>query len=118
MGGRFLLFSHELARTRGDEARSIAGNAAALVAARVLPRLVQVGYVILLARRVGPELYGLFAYTQSWYLTLLPLTSFGLYVLLARIGTVVYFGFFILLPFVSKADGNGPVPDRVTYHAH
>jgi len=42
----------------------------------------------------------------------------GLYVLLARIFTVLYFGFFILLPFVSKADGNGPVPDRVTYHAH
>jgi ubiquinol-cytochrome c reductase cytochrome b subunit len=42
----------------------------------------------------------------------------GIYVLLARIFTVVYFGFFILLPFVSKADGNGPVPDRVTYHAH
>jgi ubiquinol-cytochrome c reductase cytochrome b subunit len=42
----------------------------------------------------------------------------GLYVLLARIFTVLYFAFFILLPFVSKADGNGPVPDRVTYHAH
>jgi len=42
----------------------------------------------------------------------------GLYVLLARIFTVLYFGFFILLWFVSKADGNGPVPDRVTYHAH
>jgi ubiquinol-cytochrome c reductase cytochrome b subunit len=42
----------------------------------------------------------------------------GLYVLLARIFTALYFGFFILLPFVSKADGNGPVPDRVTYHAH
>jgi len=42
----------------------------------------------------------------------------GLYVLLARIFTVLYFGFFVLLPFVSKADGNGPVPDRVTYHAH
>jgi ubiquinol-cytochrome c reductase cytochrome b subunit len=42
----------------------------------------------------------------------------GIYVLLARIFTVVYFGFFFLLPFVSKADGNGPVPDRVTYHAH
>jgi ubiquinol-cytochrome c reductase cytochrome b subunit len=42
----------------------------------------------------------------------------GIYVLLARIFTALYFGFFILLPFVSKADGNGPVPDRVTYHAH
>ena len=41
-----------------------------------------------------------------------------IYVLLARICTVLYFAFFILLPFVSKADGNGPVPDRVTYHAH
>jgi len=42
----------------------------------------------------------------------------GIYVLLARIFTVLYFAFFILLPFVSKADGNGPVPDRVTYDAH
>src|SRR5690349_12613365 len=42
----------------------------------------------------------------------------GLYVMLARIFTALYFAFFILLPFVSKADGNGPVPDRVTYHAH
>jgi ubiquinol-cytochrome c reductase cytochrome b subunit len=42
----------------------------------------------------------------------------GIYVLLARIFTVLYFAFFILLPFVSKADGNGPVPERVTYHAH
>ena len=41
-----------------------------------------------------------------------------LYVTLARICTVSYFAFFLLLPFVSKADGNGPVPDRVTYHAH
>jgi ubiquinol-cytochrome c reductase cytochrome b subunit len=42
----------------------------------------------------------------------------GIYVLLARIFTTLYFLFFILLPFVSKADGNGPVPERVTYHAH
>jgi ubiquinol-cytochrome c reductase cytochrome b subunit len=41
-----------------------------------------------------------------------------IYVLLARICTALYFAFFILLPFVSKADGNGPVPERVTYHAH
>ena len=42
----------------------------------------------------------------------------GIYVLLARIFTTLYFLFFLLLPFVSKADGNGPVPDRVTYNAH
>jgi ubiquinol-cytochrome c reductase cytochrome b subunit len=41
-----------------------------------------------------------------------------LYVLMARICIPLYFAFFILLPFVSKADGNGPVPERVTYHAH
>ena len=41
-----------------------------------------------------------------------------IYVLLARICTVLYFAFFVLLPFVSKVDGNGPVPERVTYHAH
>jgi ubiquinol-cytochrome c reductase cytochrome b subunit len=43
----------------------------------------------------------------------------GIYVLLARIFTALYFGFFFLLPFVSKADGHAkPAPDRVTYHAH
>ncbi|HEX6397226.1 MAG TPA: cytochrome bc complex cytochrome b subunit, partial [Steroidobacteraceae bacterium] len=42
----------------------------------------------------------------------------GIYVLLARIFTVLYFGFFVALFFVSKWDGNGPVPDRVTYDAH
>jgi ubiquinol-cytochrome c reductase cytochrome b subunit len=42
----------------------------------------------------------------------------GLYVLLARIFTVLYFLFFLVLPIVSKIDGNGPVPERVTYHAH
>jgi ubiquinol-cytochrome c reductase cytochrome b subunit len=42
----------------------------------------------------------------------------GIYVLLARIFTTLYFGFFVALFFVSKYDGNGPVPDRVTYHAH
>ena len=41
-----------------------------------------------------------------------------LYVTLARICTAMYFAFFVLLPFVSKADGNGPVPQRVTYDAH
>ncbi len=50
------------------------------------------------------------------YLGLMP--ADGVYVLLARIFTVLYFLFFISLPFISKADGNGPVPERVTYHAH
>ena len=73
---------------QGNNARSLATNAAFLTASRLLPRLLQIGYVIVLARWLGPELYGLFVYGQSWYLTLLPLTSFGLHLVLSRtIGT-------------------------------
>ena len=36
----------------------------------------------------------------------------------ARVFSVVYFAFFILMPWYSKADQTKPVPDRVTYHAH
>jgi ubiquinol-cytochrome c reductase cytochrome b subunit len=50
------------------------------------------------------------------YLGLMP--AEGLYVTLARIFTVLYFAFFLLLPFISKADGNGPVPSRLTYESH
>jgi ubiquinol-cytochrome c reductase cytochrome b subunit len=50
------------------------------------------------------------------YLGLMP--ADGIYVLLARIFTVLYFAFFITLPFISRADANGPVPARVVYHAH
>jgi ubiquinol-cytochrome c reductase cytochrome b subunit len=57
-----------------------------------------------------------FTFVMLMWLGLKP--ADGIYVLLARIFTALYFGFFILLPFVSKADGNGPVPDRVTYNAH
>ncbi len=41
----------------------------------------------------------------------------GLYVILARIFTVLYFAFFVLMPFYTRADKTKPVPDRVTYHA-
>jgi ubiquinol-cytochrome c reductase cytochrome b subunit len=52
------------------------------------------------------------------------LTFFGtqppsvLYTLLSRISAVVYFAFFLLMPFYSKWDSYKPVPDRVTYEAH
>jgi PST family polysaccharide transporter len=64
--------------------RNLAKNAAYLVSARFVPRLLQIIYMIVLARYLGPELYGQFAYGQSWYLALLPLTSFGLYLLLSK----------------------------------
>jgi len=42
----------------------------------------------------------------------------GLYVVLARIFTAIYFVFFLLMPFYTRIDAVKPVPDRVTYHAH
>jgi ubiquinol-cytochrome c reductase cytochrome b subunit len=50
------------------------------------------------------------------YLGLMPVTP--AYKLASQIFTVVYFAFFILMPWYSKADKTRPVPDRVTYHAH
>jgi ubiquinol-cytochrome c reductase cytochrome b subunit len=38
-----------------------------------------------------------------------------LYTTLARIGTFIYFAFFLAMPWYSKADKTKPVPDRVTY---
>jgi ubiquinol-cytochrome c reductase cytochrome b subunit len=40
----------------------------------------------------------------------------GLYVLLARIFSVVYFAFFLLMPYYTAIDKTKPVPDRVVYH--
>ena len=40
----------------------------------------------------------------------------GLYVFLARVGTVVYFAFFLLMPYYSAIDKTKPVPDRVVYN--
>jgi ubiquinol-cytochrome c reductase cytochrome b subunit len=42
----------------------------------------------------------------------------GLYVMLARIFTAIYFAFFLLMPFYSRIDAVKPVPDRVIYRAH
>jgi ubiquinol-cytochrome c reductase cytochrome b subunit len=35
-----------------------------------------------------------------------------------QVFTLVYFAFFILMPWYSAIDRTKPVPDRVTYHAH
>ncbi|MEZ5498552.1 MAG: cytochrome b N-terminal domain-containing protein [Steroidobacteraceae bacterium] len=40
----------------------------------------------------------------------------GLYVLLARVFTVGYFAFFVLMPFYTRLDAVKKVPERVTYH--
>ena len=48
------------------------------------------------------------------YLGVQPAT--GLYTMLSRIFTVVYFAFFLLMPFYTKIEKTKPVPERVVYH--
>ena len=40
----------------------------------------------------------------------------AIYVLFARIFAVIYFSFFLLMPYYSALDKTKPVPDRVVYH--
>ena len=56
------------------------------------------------------------AFVVLGYLGLQP--AEGLYVVLARIFTVIYFAFFILMPFYTRLESCKPVPERVVYHAH
>jgi ubiquinol-cytochrome c reductase cytochrome b subunit len=50
------------------------------------------------------------------YLGLLP--AEGLYVMLARIFTFIYFGFFVLMPWYTRVERVKSPPERVTFHAH
>ena len=50
------------------------------------------------------------------YLGLKPATP--AYTNAARIFAVIYFAFFFLMPWYTRADQTRPVPDRVTYDAH
>jgi ubiquinol-cytochrome c reductase cytochrome b subunit len=50
------------------------------------------------------------------YLGLKPPTP--AYTMAARVFTVVYFAYFLLMPWYSRIDKTKPVPTRVTYHAH
>ena len=36
----------------------------------------------------------------------------------SQVGTLLYFGFFLLMPWWSAKGETKPVPDRVTYKAH
>ena len=40
----------------------------------------------------------------------------GIYVLMARIFTIVYFAFFLLMPYYTRIDKTKPVPERVVYN--
>ena len=50
------------------------------------------------------------------YLGILPPSDIGGRV--AQIGTLFYFGFFLLMPWWSRIGKSKPVPDRVTFKAH
>ncbi len=51
--------------------------------------------------------------TLGW-LGLQPVNS--IYVTMSRIFSVIYFGFFLLMPYYTVIDKTRPVPDRVVYH--
>ncbi len=63
-------------------------------------------------------LYGIFVllFLVLGYLGVKPPSDAG--TIVSQIGTLYYFGFFLLMPWWSKAGQFKPVPDRVTYHPH
>jgi ubiquinol-cytochrome c reductase cytochrome b subunit len=50
------------------------------------------------------------------YLGIKPPSDIG--TIVSQIGTLFYFGFFLLMPWWSKLGTPKPVPDRVTFHPH
>ena len=72
--------------------------------------------------RYRPEwhkvLYGIFVFffLILGYLGSQPPSGWGNYI--SQLGTLIYFGFFVLMPWWSRIGTFKPVPDRVTYAAH
>lgn len=64
--------------------RSVLRNFSFLFGSQVLATLIGGAYAVLLARLLGPGLYGTLTYGFSWYLTFITLTSLGLDVVLGR----------------------------------
>jgi O-antigen/teichoic acid export membrane protein len=64
--------------------RSLAANAGYIFGTRALGAVLRGVYAILLARYLGPETYGLFNYGLSWYLAFLPLTFWGMNIIMSR----------------------------------
>ena len=62
--------------------------------------------------------YGVFVFffLVLGYLGVQPPSDIGNYV--SQIGTLLYFGFFLLMPWWSRLGSFKPVPDRVTFAAH
>ncbi len=62
----------------GAGARSVLGNATYLVGSQVAATLGRGVYVVVLARALGPESFGIFNYALAWYLLFISLTYLGL----------------------------------------
>jgi ubiquinol-cytochrome c reductase cytochrome b subunit len=54
------------------------------------------------------------AFVGLGYLGLMP--ADGVYVFWARVFTVIYFAYFVLMPWYTSFERTKPVPERVTYH--
>lgn len=65
--------------------RSIASNSLQLMAKNIVVYLVRFLYVAIVARFLGPELYGLLVYGQTWYLVFLPFAFMGLQLAISRL---------------------------------
>ena len=63
---------------------SIAKNTIYLLGGRWLTAAIQGTYAIVLARRLGPELYGLYNYGMSWYMAFILFSTLGLAAVLSR----------------------------------
>lgn len=68
----------------GHGIRSITRNSMYLMGSQWVNMAVRLCYVILIARWLGPKLYGIFNYAMSWYMVLLPLSGLGLGVILSH----------------------------------
>jgi len=62
--------------------------------------------------------YGVFVifFLALGYLGAQPISTIGTWV--AQVGTLVYFGFFLLMPWWSRVGTFKPVPNRVTFQSH
>jgi O-antigen/teichoic acid export membrane protein len=62
---------------------SIIANSSNIFFAKSLNLFLRIPYIFIIAKVLGPELYGLLVYGQSWYLALLPFAGLGLGSILA-----------------------------------
>ena len=57
--------------------QSLFQNAGFLAFSKALEKAIRISYLILLARWLGPKMFGLLEYGLAWYLIFLPLAFWG-----------------------------------------